>query len=49
MYGYSDGTSKMLTWTTRPDATLNGAASGYAFTTPANWSFAANTILKPYN
>ncbi|MGW8727917.1 FG-GAP-like repeat-containing protein [Streptomyces sp. NPDC055808] len=49
MYGYSDGTTKMFTWTTKPDGTLNGAAPGYSFTNPANWSYAANTILRPYN
>ncbi|MEU2951594.1 FG-GAP-like repeat-containing protein [Streptomyces xanthochromogenes] len=49
MYGYSDGTSRMFTWTTKPDGTLNGATPGYSFNTPANWSYAANTILRPYN
>ncbi len=49
MYGYSDGTSKMLTWITKPDATLNHPLDGYTFTTPASWSFAANTMLRPYN
>ncbi|WP_159030431.1 FG-GAP-like repeat-containing protein [Streptomyces sp. CB01201] len=49
MYGYSDGTSRMYTWTTKPDGTLNGAAPGYSFTTPANWNYAANTVLRPYN
>ncbi|MFF3981184.1 hypothetical protein [Streptomyces sp. NPDC001828] len=49
MYGDSDGTTKMFTWTTKPDGTLNGAAPGCSFNTPANWSYAANTILKPYN
>ncbi|MEU9097088.1 FG-GAP-like repeat-containing protein [Streptomyces sp. NPDC048361] len=49
MYGYSDGTSRMFTWTTKPDGTLNGASPGYSFNTPANWSYAANTVLRPYN
>ncbi|GHB54795.1 hypothetical protein GCM10010331_48140 [Streptomyces xanthochromogenes] len=49
MYGYSDGISRMFTWTTKPDGTLNGAAPGYTFNTPANWHYEANTILRPYN
>ncbi|MFF3981182.1 FG-GAP-like repeat-containing protein [Streptomyces sp. NPDC001828] len=49
MFHYlSTDISKLFTWTTKPDGTLNPAAGGYTGN-PANWSYGATTLLKPYN
>ncbi|MEU9197548.1 FG-GAP-like repeat-containing protein [Streptomyces hundungensis] len=49
MFHYlSTDTTKMFTWTTKPDGTLNPVLGGWTGT-PSNWSYAATTALRPYN
>ncbi|WP_143201278.1 FG-GAP-like repeat-containing protein [Streptomyces uncialis] len=47
MYGYSDGSVRMYTWTAKADGKLNGAANGWSAPT-GNWTFSRSAFLERY-
>ncbi|MCM2393176.1 FG-GAP-like repeat-containing protein [Streptomyces albipurpureus] len=48
MYGYSNGTVKMLTWIANPDATFQPVKTSWASATPTSWEFERNQFINRY-
>ena len=48
MYGYSDGSVKMLTWTAKADGTLNSHVGSWG-ATPGNWTFERVHMIERYS
>ncbi|MFI9583740.1 FG-GAP-like repeat-containing protein [Streptomyces sp. NPDC052236] len=46
MYGYSDGSVRMFTWTKRADATFDSAKTGWISATANSWDFALTHFLN---
>ncbi|MGW8990049.1 FG-GAP-like repeat-containing protein [Streptomyces zhihengii] len=48
MYGYADGSVKMLTWTAKADGTLNERLEGW-LASPGNWVFDRVSMIERYS
>ncbi|MEW1551830.1 FG-GAP-like repeat-containing protein [Streptomyces tsukubensis] len=49
MYGYSNGTVKMLTWLTGADTRFGTAKTSWSTTTSAAWSWPSTHLIDRYN
>ncbi|GAA3044243.1 FG-GAP-like repeat-containing protein [Streptomyces roseofulvus] len=49
MYGYTNGTVKMLTWLTKPDATFDPVKVSWSTTTAGAWSYASTHFINRHN
>jgi hypothetical protein len=49
IYGYSDGSVRMFTWTTRTDGKINGAVPGWTSATTSSWNINLSTFLRSAN
>ncbi|MER7951321.1 FG-GAP-like repeat-containing protein [Streptomyces sp. NPDC096079] len=48
VYGYSDGKVRTLTWTAKPDGTLNSHVGGWE-TDPGNWYYPSIRMIERYD
>ncbi|MFF8835163.1 FG-GAP-like repeat-containing protein [Streptomyces sp. NPDC015130] len=49
MYGYTNGTVKMFTWLTKPDATFDPVKVSWSTTTAGAWSYDATHFITRHN
>ncbi|MGW6395106.1 FG-GAP repeat domain-containing protein [Streptomyces sp. NPDC055103] len=49
MYGYTNGTVKMFTWLTKPDATFDPVKVSWSTTTAGAWSYDATHFINRHN
>ena len=49
MYGYSNGTVKMFTWLTKPDANFDTVKVSWTTTTASAWSYSSTQFINRHN
>ncbi|MEU1868281.1 FG-GAP-like repeat-containing protein [Streptomyces gardneri] len=49
MYGYTNGTVKMFTWLTKPDATFDPVKVSWSTTTAGAWSYASTHFIDRHH